>query len=236
MPTRKQWIFGLAGVVLVALLAWFVSDRMEIGRIETVGAEAPSPSDGDRADLADQTPGERLCASQGAADSIRERIFGRAREAAVGDPALLTRLESVTAARIDLPRLVRFDERSEQAYCEGRLVLELPRGAEPAFSNSRRLTASLDYFAEPGRSGTGTVSRLNGADGIIDRLASADLVERDHQSGDASRPEEYGDEVDRNKPDYDEPAPGDPGFDDGDLPPPPPMDRKPADEPARRRG
>lgn len=236
MPTRKQWIFGLAGVVLVALLAWFVSDRMEIGRIETAWSAAPSSSEGDRADLADQTPGERLCASQGAADSIRDRIFARAREAAIGDPALLTRLESGTAARIDLPQLVRFDERSEQAYCEGRFVLELPRGAEPAFSNSRRLTASLDYVAQPGGRGMGTVARLNGADGIIDQLASADLVERERPSDDALKPDEYGDEDEGLKPDYDEPAPGDPGFDDADLPPRPPTDRTPPGERERPKG
>lgn len=175
MSKRLKWILGLLGVVAVAGLAYVGS--MQLG-LADYRYEAAPDSETAEGDLAGMSAGERLCAAQSTIDSIRQRIFARARTASSDDGALLTRLEGGTLARMEEPRLIDFDEGLEQARCEGRLILELPRGTEPAFNYSRRLNASLEYIAEPAADGRGRVHRMNGADDLIDRLADADLVTR----------------------------------------------------------
>lgn len=210
MSTRGQIILGIIGVVIVAVLAYFLTWNMGLG--EYRDGEEGAPIEGD---LADMTPGERLCAAQSTTDSITRRVFSRAREATEGDAALLTRLERGTVARMERPRLIRFDDGLEEARCEGRLVLELPRGAEPAFSNSRRLSAQLVYYAEPSRDG-GTASRMDGVDGLISQLATADLTRRPEEPEFPAKPHDgEGDEGT----DVDPGADGEPGLDDRPAPP-----------------
>lgn len=187
MSRRTQIIFALLGVILAAGLAYFGAMRLGLGDIG--GDAAPTESASGERDLAEMTPGERLCADQSTVDDMRRRIFTRARAATEGDAAALSRLETGTIARIEEPRLTNYDDGLERAECEGRLVLELPRGTEPAFNFNRRLTANLRYVAEPGANGQGRIARISGVDGVIDRLASADLVERRDE-----RPEEDPDE------------------------------------------
>lgn len=215
MSTRGQILLGVLGVLIVAVLAYFLTWNMGLGEYQA--GEEGAPIEGD---LATMTPGQRLCASQSTTESIKRRIFNRAREATDGDAALLTRLETGTVARMERPRLVRFDDGLEEARCEGQLVLELPRGAEPAFSNSRRLTVNLIYYAEPSTSGT-TVSRMDGADGLIGRLAAADLTVRPREDDFPPKPEPTdGDDVDG--PGKEDPPPDEPDL--GDEPPLPPPD------------
>jgi hypothetical protein len=178
------WVLGLLGIVGAAVLAYYGTLEMGLGEYNT--GQDLEPIEGD---LADMTPGQRLCASQTTIDSIRRRIFTRARAATEQDGAELTRLENGTVARMEEPRLLDFDEGVEQARCEGRLILELPRGTEPAFNNSRRLAASLDYIAQPAPDGSGSIYRIAGADGIIDRLANADLLTRRPSVSDEEKPD-----------------------------------------------
>ena len=219
MSTRLKWILGILGVVAVAGLAYVGS--MQLGLADYQQDEI-SDSDSADGDLAEMSAGERLCASQSTIDSIRQRIFARARTASSDNGALLTRLEDGTLARMEEPRMIDFDEGLEQARCEGRLILELPRGTEPAFNYSRRLNASLEYIAEPAADGRGRVYRMSGADDLIDRLADADLVTRRTDPADELEAEDGTDEngKDEFEPGYDEPAPGDPGFEDSDIQPP----------------
>ncbi|WP_299328179.1 hypothetical protein [Parasphingopyxis sp.] len=228
MSTGLKWVLGLLGVVAAAALGYWGTMELGLGEIDDGMPEASSGSD----DLADMTPGEILCSSQSTTDSIRERIFARARTASSDDGELLTRLEGGTVARMENPRLLDFDEGLEQARCEGRLILELPRGTEPAFNYSRRLNASLEYIAQPAPDGRGTIYRMNGADDLIDRLADADLVTQ-RTDPDMEKPEDdiFEGEKDEFEPGFDEPAPGDPGFEDADLPPPagPDEDGEPED-------
>lgn len=218
MSTRLKWILGILGIVAAAALGYVGTMQLGLDEYQS-GEPESSGSDGD---LADMSPGERLCASQNTTDSIRRRIFARARTASSDDGALLSRLESGTVARMENPRLIDFDEGLEQARCEGRLILELPRGTEPAFNYSRRLNASLEYIAQPAPDGRGTIYRMSGADDLIDRLADADLVTRRADSDLEDKPEDILTDGDKDEfdPEFDEPAPGDPGFEDSDLPPP----------------
>lgn len=207
MSTRLKWIFGILGVLVVASLAYLGS--MQLGLADYQRDEASGPGDAD-GDLAEMSAGERLCSAQSTIDSIRQRIFARARTASSDDGALLIRLEGGTIARMEEPRLIDFDEGLEQARCEGRLILELPRGTEPAFNYSRRLNASLEYIAEPAADGRGRIYRMSGADDMIDRLAEADLVTRHTDPADAEKPEENLPEAGK---DEFEPGPGDPDLD-----------------------
>lgn len=218
MSTRWKWILGILGVFVVAGLAYMGSMQLGLGDYRQ---DVPEPAEGE-GDFAGMTPGERLCSSQTTTDSIRERIFARARTASADDGALLDRLETGTIARMEEPRLIDFDEGLEQARCEGRLVLELPRGTEPAFNYSRRLNARLEYIAQPTAGGRGQVYRMSGADDVIDRLANADLVTRRPDPEDEldDKEEVFLPGEDEFEPGFDEPAPGDPGFDDEDGRPP----------------
>ncbi|MEO1168556.1 MAG: hypothetical protein AAFW97_07605 [Pseudomonadota bacterium] len=233
MSTGLKWVLAILGVFAAAGLGYY--GTMELGLAEIEDSRVETSGDDD--DLADMTPGELLCASQTTTDSIRRRIFARARTASSDDGALLSRLESGTVARMENPRLLDFDEGLEQARCEGRLILELPRGTEPAFNYSRRLNASLEYIAQPAPDGRGSIYRMSGADDLIDRLAAADLVTRRPDPDFDGKPEDdlfeddiFGGEKDEFEPGFDEPAPGDPGFEDADLPPPAP-DRDSEDAP-----
>ncbi|QLC24048.1 hypothetical protein HFP57_02700 [Parasphingopyxis algicola] len=222
MSTRLKWVLGILGIFAAAALGYVGTMQLGLGEYQR-GESESSNSDGD---LADMTPGERLCASQTTTDSIRRRIFARARTASSDDGALLSRLEGGTVARMENPRLIDFDEGLEQARCEGRLILELPRGTEPAFNYSRRLNASLEYIAQPAPDGRGTIYRMSGADDLIDRLADADLVTRRTDPDADDKPLDISMESDKDEfdpefyPEFDEPAPGDPGFQDSDAPPP----------------
>lgn len=211
MWNRLKWILGILGVIAAGVLAYMAS--MQFGLGEYQSAE-PERSDAGT-DFADMTPGERLCASQTTTDSIRQRIFTRARTASSDDGALLTRLESGTVARMEEPRLLDFDEGVEQARCEGRLILELPRGTEPAFNYSRRLNASLDYIAQPAPDGRGTIYRMSGADDLIDRLANADLVTRRPDLNGEEKPDDIisEDEKSEFEAESGELVPVEPGFD-----------------------
>jgi hypothetical protein len=220
LSLRLKLVLGFLGIIGAAVLGYFGTMELGLNQIET--PEIASDDDGET-DLADMTPGERLCADQTTTDSIRQRIFARARTASSDDGALLIRLETGTVARMENPRLLDFDEGMEQARCEGRLVLELPRGTEPAFNYSRRLNASLEYIAQPASDGRGRIYRMSGADDMIDRLADADLITRREAPEFEDKPLDItiDDEKDEFEPGFDEPAPGDPGFEDADLPPPP---------------
>lgn len=208
MSRKAHWILGILGVVVVATAAYFGAMSMGLGEYDSAVDENASEAATD--DLAAMSPGERLCSSQSTVDSIRQRIFSRARTAREDDGEMLSRLEAGTVARIEGAHLVNFNESTEEARCEGRLVLELPRGTEPAFNYSRRLTAELDFVAQPMTGGRGMVSRMNGADMIIDRLADADLIARaDSQEDELRFPDREKDEFDPELPDpeYFEPDP-----------------------------
>lgn len=218
MWTRLKWILAVLGVFVAAGLAYYASMQFGLGEFQQAEAESAS----DDGDLAEMSPGERLCASQTTTDSIRQRIFARARTASSDDGALLSRLESGTVARMENPRMLDFDEGLEQARCEGRLVLELPRGTDPAFNYSRRLNARLEYVTQPVGDGRSSVYRMSGADDVIDRLADADLVTRRMDPADKEEPIDIGIEPDKDEfeLEIDEPAPDEPGFEDADPLPP----------------
>ncbi len=193
MSRGLTWTLLFGGVVLVALISYVLTLQMGLGDYDS--GEPSTESSEANADLADLTPAERLCSAQTTVDSIRQRIFSRARAAQMEEEAAaLSRLETGTVARMEGVRLVEFDENREQARCEGRLVLELPRGTEPAFNYSRRLVANIDYVAQPGPSGGGMIARMSGADLLIDQLASADLLTQRRSREDIFADEILGDD------------------------------------------
>jgi len=71
--------------------------------------------------------------------------------------------------------VARRNETLDATICAGRLVIDVPPGAEVAFAGQRKLTADIDYSAQPAADGSGLVYRITGAKPIIDQLAAFDL-------------------------------------------------------------
>ena len=67
------------------------------------------------------------------------------------------------------------DEGLNVTVCTGRMVIDLPPGAEDAFNGERRLVAQVEYAAQAAADGSGLVYQLSGAEPIIYRLAAIDL-------------------------------------------------------------
>lgn len=200
MSQRTQWLLGILGVIVVAALSYFASMSLGLGDF---GAEESAPAETTERDSAsdEEARALRLCNAQSTVDSIRQTVFERARAAAEGETAVLVRLEADSLARIEDPRLEGYDREYSEARCTGRFVIQTPPGTEPAFGNSRRLTATLDYVVQSGAGRRETVYRLTGINGIVDELANADLTPR--------RPEPDGKPRDGGDDGYD------PGVDDG---------------------
>lgn len=182
MSRRAKWIWGIGGVVATALLAWIATSMLGLADVGGSDSEVT-------ADIAqvDEEPSAVLCSSQATTDAIGARVFAAARQASQ-DPEALRRLESDSLIRLDRPELVSYNDSQDIAECSARLVIELPRGTEPAFAYSRRLRAEIEYVV---RGGSGAIDRLRRADMVITDLSAADLSVREREFDD-----EYSDEED----------------------------------------
>ncbi|MCA1749557.1 MAG: hypothetical protein ABR601_06290 [Parasphingopyxis sp.] len=181
MSRRAKWIWGIAGIVAAALFAWIATHML--GLADMGGSDSELSVD---LTDADEEPSAVLCSSQATADAVGARVFARAREASQ-DPEALARLEADSLVRLDRTELTEYIEARDVAECSARLVIELPRGTEPAFGYSRRLRADIDYVV---RGGSGAIDRLSGADLVITDLAAADLSIRERAFEDTSDEED----------------------------------------------
>lgn len=118
---------------------------------------------------------QAACASQVAYDRLKGIAFDQAIRARGGDRANLDKLADYSLARMEQPRVKGRDDALDITKCEGRLVLELPPGAERGFGGERQLTAEVVYTAQASADGNGYIYEMQGGDGITAKLAAFNL-------------------------------------------------------------
>lgn len=117
----------------------------------------------------------QACASQASYDRLKALVFEKATQVRAGNATLLDRLAATTVVRMESPVVKSRDEALNVTVCTGRMVIELPPGAEDAFNGERRLSAEVEYAAQAAADGSGLVYQLDGAEPMIYRLAAIDL-------------------------------------------------------------
>ena len=122
------------------------------------------------------------CASPAAYDQVKGAIFDRAIRERNGDRASLDTLSDYSQARMEHPIVEGRDPVLDLTRCKGRLVLEIPPGAERGLGGERHLQALINYSAQEAADGSGLVYTVDGAEPIVARLAAFNL------SGVAFRP------------------------------------------------
>lgn len=117
----------------------------------------------------------QACASQNSYERLKALAFEKAEEVRTGPSPLLDRLATATVVRMEDPVVKSRDEALNVTVCKGRMVFDLPPGAEDAFNGERRLTAEVEFAAQAAADGSGMVYQLDGAEPIIYRLAAIDM-------------------------------------------------------------
>lgn len=117
----------------------------------------------------------QACASQASYDRLKALVFEKAAQVRSGNAVLLDRLAASSIVRMEEPVVKSRDEALNVTVCTGRMVIELPPGAEDAFNGERRLVADVEYAAQAAADGSGLVYQLDGAEPMIYRLAAIDL-------------------------------------------------------------
>ncbi|WP_375402596.1 lysozyme inhibitor LprI family protein [uncultured Sphingomonas sp.] len=141
--------------------------------------EPKVPGAAERATKAQQADARRLkraCGSAETYDRLKAVAFeDAARVRKAGSPSL-DRLAAGSVVRMERPVVKSRDEALNVTVCRGRLVLELPPGAEDAFDGDRRLEADVEYAAQEAVDGSGLVYQMDGAEPIVFRLAAVGLA------------------------------------------------------------
>jgi uncharacterized protein YecT (DUF1311 family) len=127
------------------------------------------------------------CTSQASFDRLKELTFDEAIRIRGGDSALLDRVGAAAVVRMERPRVVSRDDSLNVTVCAGRLVLELPPGAENAFDGRRRIEADVEYAAQDAPDGSGLVFQMDGAEPVIYRLATVGGLVRQQRAEVAPR-------------------------------------------------
>ncbi|MBA3677239.1 MAG: hypothetical protein H0W74_07525 [Sphingosinicella sp.] len=163
MDRRKQLIIGLAALLLLmAAVAGFSLVRTE------------EPETAKEAQAREEAI-EDACASRDTFLGLKQLLFQQAVRGRAADPANFDTLAASAFVRMENPVVKNRDEELGLTGCNGRLILELPPGAESAFGGERRLAADVDYEVQQAADGSGPVYRLTGAESIVSGLAAFDL-------------------------------------------------------------
>ncbi|HEY0627102.1 MAG TPA: hypothetical protein VGD10_10255 [Allosphingosinicella sp.] len=125
------------------------------------------------AEVQDQA-GQRACASAAAYNQLKQAMFSTAAQNRPADSDF-DALAASSVVRMENPVVTSRDPARNVTVCEGRIVLEVPPGAERGLGGQRRLAADIEYIAQPAADGSGLVYRLTGAEPIVARLAAFDL-------------------------------------------------------------
>jgi hypothetical protein len=115
------------------------------------------------------------CSSQATYDRLKQVAFDEAIRIRNADPVNLDTLSTHALVRVENPVVKSRDETLDVTVCSGRLVLQVPPGAERAFNGKHQLTADIEYAAQAAADGSGLVYQVKGAEPIIYRLAAFDL-------------------------------------------------------------
>lgn len=114
----------------------------------------------------------RACASELTYHRLKEYAFDEAQRIRGNEERLLDDIATYSVVRMEEPVVKSRDDALNVTVCTGRLVLELPPGAENAFDGHRRLAANVEYAAQAAVDGSGLVYHMTGAEPIIYRLAT----------------------------------------------------------------
>jgi hypothetical protein len=130
---------------------------------------------------------QAACSSRATYDRLKQVAFDEAIRIRNADPVNLDTLATYSTVRMEEPRVKSRDETLDVTVCTGRLVLDIPPGAERAFGGERQLVADVEYAAQAAADGSGLVYQLKGAEPIIYKLAAFDLKSQAYRpaAGDA---------------------------------------------------
>jgi hypothetical protein len=117
----------------------------------------------------------KACASEATYAGLKDFVFAEAARIRNGDPRNLDPVAAGSVVRMDDPVVKSRDDKLNVTVCTGRFTLELPPGAENAFDGMRRVSAEIEYSAQPAADDSGLVYRMDGAEPIIYRLATFGL-------------------------------------------------------------
>ena len=116
------------------------------------------------------------CASPAAYSRLKDLLFDQAIGEHVGDRTNLEVLADYSSTRMEDPVVKGWDAALDVTQCTGRLILEIPPGAEQAFGGQRHLEAHVNYTAQAAADGNGLVYQLTGAEPIVVKLAAFNLT------------------------------------------------------------
>jgi hypothetical protein len=178
---ERKLLLAVAALVIVIAAAFALSSPRE-SRLK-VDPDAPVETaardgDGERP----RRPASQLCSSSAGYQQLKAAAFEQAIRVR-GEPANLTRLAATSVVRMENP--VATSEEGDTASCSGRLVIELPPGAEQGAGGQRRIVADVNYTAQTDGAG-GFSYRLTGGDAIVSSLAAFD-IDQSLQSPPAAR-------------------------------------------------
>lgn len=115
---------------------------------------------------------QAACGSQVAYDKLKNIAFDAAIRARGGDHANLDTLADYSLARMEQPVVKGHDTALDLTECQGRLVLDLPPGAEAGFGGRHQLSTDVAYTAQAAADGNGYVYTLKGGDDLVAQLAA----------------------------------------------------------------
>ena len=167
--TQRQIILVAAGILLLGVLVLVVRCvPQDTARIATQTRQASQ----------ERTIARRLqaaCSSPATYDRLKQTAFDEAIRIRNADPVNLATLATYSTVRMEQPQVKSRDETLDVTVCTGRLILDVPPGAERAFAGARRLEADVEYSAQAAADGSGLVYKMRGAEPIIYKLAAFDL-------------------------------------------------------------
>jgi hypothetical protein len=117
----------------------------------------------------------KACASDATYAQLKDYVFAEAARIRNGDPRNLDPVAAGSVVRMEEPLVKSRDDKLNVTVCTGRFTLELPPGAENAFDGMRRVSAEVEYSAQPAADDSGLVYKMDGAEPIIYRLATFGL-------------------------------------------------------------
>jgi hypothetical protein len=125
---------------------------------------------------------QSACGSSAAFEPLKGLLFDQAIQQHSGDRAALDTLADYSFVRLEDVVVTGWDPALDITRCRGRLILEVPAGARPAFSGQQHLRADIDYTAQTAADRNGFVYRLSGSVPFVPQLAAF------HLNGQAYRP------------------------------------------------
>ena len=117
---------------------------------------------------------QRACASAQTYDRLKAIAFDEVSRARGAGAPNLDVLAASSTLRMVSPVAKSRDHELNITVCTGRMIIELPPGAEAAFGGAKRLEANVEYAAQEAADGSGLVYRLQGAEPIVARIAEID--------------------------------------------------------------